>query len=306
MELRHLRYFVIVAEEGHVTRAAERLDMQQPPLSVQIKRLERELAVQLFRRKPRGVELTEAGHALLEDAREILARAERAVERTQRAARGEQGRISVGITPTSTYHPFVPQVIRSFREAFPLVLVTLEEFRSHELVDRLQHERIDVAFVRMPPANPSGIVVRPLLEEPMVLALPKAHDLVRRTRGRAISLLALADETFITYRSQHGFGLHAAPFEACQAAGFTPRCGQEAPRLTSMLNFVAIGLGISFVPDSLRHMHMDGVAYCPLKSPPRLTAPLSLASRRGDPSTVVRHFVNLARNEARRISSSGQ
>ena len=116
MELRHLRYFIAVAEEGHITRAAERLNMQQPPLSRLINSMEREFDVQLFRRRPRGVELTDAGRALLEDSRAILARVDHAFERTRRIARGEQGRLCVGVTPTCMYHPFVPQVIRAFRE----------------------------------------------------------------------------------------------------------------------------------------------------------------------------------------------
>src|SRR5712691_12032476 len=121
MELRHLRYFIAVAEEGHITRAAERLGMQQPPLSQRIKAIERELDVQLFRRKPRGVELTEAGRVFPDNARAMLAQNERAIESTRRTARGEQGRLCVGVTPTGPFHPFVPRVIRAFREAFPLV-----------------------------------------------------------------------------------------------------------------------------------------------------------------------------------------
>src|SRR5262245_21636729 len=120
MELRHLRYFVTVAEEGHITRAAERLGMHQPPLSQQIKAIERELDVQLFRRKARGVELTEAGQAFLTDARKVLATLDQAVETTRRTARGEQGRMCVGVTPTAPFHPIVPRVIRVFRETFPL------------------------------------------------------------------------------------------------------------------------------------------------------------------------------------------
>src|SRR5882757_9897904 len=130
MELRHLRYFVAVAEEGHITRAAERLGMQQPPLSQQIKALERELDVQLFHRKPRGVELTDAGRAYFENARKILDQLGHAAETTRRTARGEQGRICVGITPTSPFHPFVPRIIRAFRDAYPLVSLTLEEYPS--------------------------------------------------------------------------------------------------------------------------------------------------------------------------------
>src|SRR6516162_3305321 len=123
MELRHLRYFIAVAEERHVTRAAERLGMQQPPLSQQIRALERELDVQLFRRKPRGVELTPAGRVLLIEARAILDRLDQAVITTRRTARGEEGRISVGLTSAAAFHPFVAKVVREFREAFPLVSV---------------------------------------------------------------------------------------------------------------------------------------------------------------------------------------
>src|SRR6476619_6458097 len=123
VELWHLRYFIAVAEEGHITRAAERLGMQQPPLSQRIKAIERELDVQLFRRKARGVELTAAGHAFLENARAVLAQLDRAFETTWRTARGEQGRISIGVVPTGAFHPFVPRVIRAFREAYPLVSV---------------------------------------------------------------------------------------------------------------------------------------------------------------------------------------
>ena len=123
--------------------------MQQPPLSRLINSMEREFDVQLFRRRPRGVELTDAGRALLEDLRAILARVDHAFERTRRIARGEQGRLCVGVTPTCMYHPFVPQVIRAFREAFPLVLLTLKESRSTELFQHLAEEQIDAAFVRI-------------------------------------------------------------------------------------------------------------------------------------------------------------
>src|SRR5579872_336237 len=163
MELRHLRYFVAVAEEGHVTRAAERLGMQQPPLSQQIQALERELAVQLFRRKPRGVELTDAGHALLDDARAILAHLDHAFATTRRTARGEEGRIAIGFTSSAPFHAFVPRVIRAFREAFPLVSLTLEESGTTELIQDLREDRLDAAFIRTPVADPSGLTVDALL-----------------------------------------------------------------------------------------------------------------------------------------------
>ncbi|HTZ35973.1 MAG TPA: LysR family transcriptional regulator, partial [Stellaceae bacterium] len=150
MELRHLRYFVAVAEEGHVTRAAERLGIQQPPLSQQIRALERELEAQLFHRKPRGVELTAAGRAFLDDAKAILARAEAAVAGARRAARGESGRIGIGFTSSASFHPFVPRTIRRFRERHPLVALALEESGTTELVAALRSNQIDAAFVRSP------------------------------------------------------------------------------------------------------------------------------------------------------------
>jgi DNA-binding transcriptional LysR family regulator len=297
MELRHLRYFIAVAEEGHVTRAAERLGMQQPPLSQQIRALERELDAQLFRRKPRGVELTEAGRALLADARTIFAQLDHAVAATRRTARGEEGRLGVGFTSSAPFHPFVPRVIRAFREAFPRVALTLEESGTTELIDGLRHDRIDLAFIRTPVADPQGLTVHALLDEPMVVALPVGHPLA--AGGGALALKALAGEIFIVYRRPSGPGLYDAIIAACRGAGFSPRVEQEAPRIVSTLNLVAAGLGLSLVPGSLSRMNMDGVVYRPLKGAGQPTAPLNLALRRNDPSPAVRRFVDLVRRLAK-------
>jgi DNA-binding transcriptional LysR family regulator len=300
MELRHLRYFIAVAEEGHVTRAAERLGLQQPPLSQQIRALERELDVQLFRRKPRGVELTDAGRALLADARAILAHVDHAFAATRRTARGEEGRISVGFTSSAPFHPFVPRVIRAFRDAFPLVSLTLEESGTTELIKGLRGERLDAVFIRTPVSDPEGLVVNPLLEEPMLVAIPKGHPLARRGRGnKGLPLKSLAAETFIVYRRPEGPGLYDAIIAACHAAGFSARVGQEAPRIVSTLNLVAAGLGISLVPASLQRMHMDGVVYRRLSGPVQPKAPLTVAWRRGDTSAALRQFLNLVRQTAR-------
>src|SRR5947209_7645511 len=200
MELRHLRYFLAVAEEGHITRAAARLGIQQPPLSQQIHALERELEVQLFRRKPRGVELTSAGRALLDDARAILAQVEHARAATRRTARGEQGRIVVGFTSSAPFVPFVPRVIRAFRELYPLVALVLEETGTGEMVDALRNELIDAAFIRSPAPDPAGIEVHPLLEEAMVVALPAGHALAAAPVSVPLPLAAFAGDTFILYR----------------------------------------------------------------------------------------------------------
>ena len=301
MELRHLRYFMAVAEEGHITRAAERLGMEQPPLSQQIKALERELDVQLFRRKARGVELTNAGRALFDDVRAMLTRLDHAIETTRRTARGEQGRICVGVTATAPFHPFVPRAIRAFREAFPLVSLTLEEQVSLDLIERLRSERMDAAFIRAPIADPQGLVVTPLLEEPLLVVLPSDHALAQSAGGRGgitFSLNALATETFIVY-GPPGTGMYDATFIACHAAGFSPRIGQEAPRIASALSLVAAGLGISLVPASLQRMHMEGVAYRRIAGAIQPKAILNLASRRGDSSPVVQRFLSLVKRAAK-------
>lgn len=301
MELRHLRYFIATAEEGHITRAAERLGMQQPPLSQQIRGLERELDVQLFRRKPRGVELTDAGRALLTDARAILAHIDHAFASTRRTARGEQGRIAVGFTSSAPFHPFVPRVIRAFRDAFPLVSLTLEESGTTELIGDLREERVDAAFIRTPVADPAGLVVDRLLEETMLAALPSDHPLAGTGRGdrAGVNLKRLAGETFIVYRRHTGPGLYDAIIAACHAAGFSPVVGQEAPRIVATLNLVAAGLGLSIVPASLQRMQMDGVAYRRLSGAVQPKAPMLLASRRGDTSAVVRQFLALVRQTAK-------
>jgi DNA-binding transcriptional LysR family regulator len=299
MDLRQLRYFVAAAEEGHLTRAAERLRTQQPPLSRLIKRIEQDLDVQLFHRKARGVELTEAGRTLFDEARAILSRLDHAVQTTQRTARGEQGRLRVGLPPTGPFHPLVLRTIRAFREAFPLVSVTLEESLSKEVIDRLRDELIDAGFLRAPTANPEGLEIKTLLEEPMVAALPSDHPLARK--HRAVSLEALARETFIVYGGKQGPGLYDATIAACLKAGFSPHVGQEAPRITSTLGLVATGLGISLVPASLQRMTMDGLVYRPLKGAAQPKAILSVASRRGDASVVVRHFLNTVRRAAKNL-----
>jgi DNA-binding transcriptional LysR family regulator len=306
MELRHLRYFIAVAEEGHITRAAERLGMQQPPLSQQIRALERELDVQLFRRKPRGVELTDAGRALLTESQAILSRLDQAVATTRRTARGEQGRISVGYTDGAALHPLVPRVIREFRESFPLVSVTLAGGFPYDLIERMRNDQIDVAFIRTGVADMEGLAVEPLLEEAMVVALPSGHALARSKNGddTTLSLKALAGETFILYgRAHHALTMHSdALIAACQAAGFSPRVGHVVANNLSRLNFIAAGLGIAVVAASFQRLNIDGVVYRRLKGAAQPKAPLNLASRRGDASAVIRQFLNLAKRTAKNLA----
>ena len=177
MELRQLRYIIAVAEEGHITRAAERLGMQQPPLSRQIKAIERKLDVQLFRRKPRGVELTDAGRTFLDGARTTLANLDHTLEATRRTQRGEQGQITVGYMSGAAFHPLLPHIIRGFRKAFPLVAMTVGGGLPDDLIERMRNNQIDIAFLPTPVGNPEGIVVDLLREDALVVALPSGHGL---------------------------------------------------------------------------------------------------------------------------------
>jgi DNA-binding transcriptional LysR family regulator len=294
MDVRHLRYFVAVVEAGHITGAAERLGMQQPPLSRLIRSMESELDVLLFRRKARGVELTDAGRAFHEKALAILTEFDDAFEVTRRTARGQQGRIRVGVTPTGPFHPLVPRVIRTFHENYPAVSLTLEEYLSADIVERLRQGRLDAAFVWTPPAE--GLLVTRLADDKLVVALPSGHRLARQSTPLAIA--ALADETFIVYGRRDGFGLFAATVVACRGAGFNPQFGPEAPRLASALSLAAAGFGIFLVPSSIQRVQVDGVKYRSLKGPNPPRSTLHLASRRGDSSPVVQRFVAMARKVA--------
>jgi DNA-binding transcriptional LysR family regulator len=298
MELRHLRYFVAVAEEGHVTRAAERLGIQQPPLSQQLRALERELEVQLFHRKPRGVELTQAGASFLAEARTILDRVEHAAASARRTARGEAGAIGVGFTSSASFHPFVPRAIRSFRDAHPLVRLSLEEGGTAELVEALQTERIDAAFVRSPIGHVSGLAVHAVLDEEMVAAFPAGHPLSRKAAKGRLPLAALEGDTFILYRRPLGPGLYDAIIAACRRAGFSPRIGQEAPRMLSTLSLVAAGLGVTLVPESMQRLRVQGVAYRQLAADADLVAPLNLACRRDETGAATRRFIAVVRRGA--------
>jgi DNA-binding transcriptional LysR family regulator len=295
MDLRRLRYFVAVAEEGHVTRASERLGMAQAPLSQQIKTLEREMGAQLFRRRPRGVELTDAGAALLVEARAILARIVDAEAVVRRAARGEEGRVRIGFTNSACFHPATSVAIAVFRAAAPQVALSFDQAGTSVLIERLQKGEVDAAFIRTATARPEGVALHLLADEPMIAALPAAHPLAAAS---AVALADLAGESFVAYPRAEGAGLYDAIIAACHGAGFSPRIGHETPQMIATLSLVAAGLGVSIVPASLTRMRLDGVEYRPLAGDPQPRAQLNLAIRRGDPSAAVRRFVGTATHAA--------
>lgn len=301
MEFRHLRYIIAVAEEGHITRAAERLGIAQPPLSRLIKTIEQDIKVQLFRRVPRGVELTDAGRTFLDGARATFATLDRTLETTRRVARGEEGQISVAFTSSAGFHSLVPLIIREFRESFPRVALTLVEGKGPELNEEMESNRLDAVFSRLGEANGEGLAFELLLEEPMIAALPQGHALTRELARTPLSLKKLSDEIFVVPRRSvaAGAGPRDIVIAACHAAGFAPRIAQETPNVMATLPLVAAGIGIAVVPASLQHMKIRGVAYRRLTGSAQLKVPLSLSWRRGDTSVVVRQLVSLARRMAK-------
>jgi DNA-binding transcriptional LysR family regulator len=208
--------------------------------------------------------------------------------------------------PTAPLHPFVPFVSRAFRVAYPQVSLTLDECLRKEALERLRDDQMDVAFLRADIGDSPNLRVNPLLVEPMVVALPNDHAMARRERrGAPIALKDLSGETFIVYARQLGPAFYEATMAACLKAGFSPRLGQEAPRIMSALSLVAVGLGITLVPACMQRMTMDGIVYRPMIGV-QPKAVLNLASRRGDPSPVVGNFVNLVRRAARDFPADPQ
>jgi len=295
MDLRHLRYFAAVADERNFTRAAERLGIKQPPLSLQIKQLEHELGSALFRRLTRGIELTEAGQLLLEEARPLLERVERLKTNVQSRARGTTGRIRVGFAGATYFQPRVPSLIQAYRSLYPDVTLSPLQSNTPHLVNALREGEIDVAFVRPPVAEGEGISVQPLVEEQMRIVLPAQHPQARR---RAVPLAALSGEMFILFPRAIGPGLHDSIIAACQRAGFSPVLGQEAPQISSIVHLVAAGFGVSVVPQSIEQIQAEGIAYLRIEgaSPP---APIGLAVNIEHRSATVRNFLALARKQSR-------
>jgi DNA-binding transcriptional LysR family regulator len=292
MELRHLRYFIAVAEELHFGRAAERLFISQPPLSQQIQQLERELGFLLFNRTQRRVELTAAGQLFLDEARETLSGLEKAVAASRRVARGEVGWLGIGFVGTATYE-FLPAVLCEFRAHYPDVELVLRELVSAKQAQALRDRRIHVGLAR-PAAAEEGIVSEALYQEPLLVALPTRHPLAVWER---LTLVALAAEPFIL------FPRHPKPSYAdfivslCEQAGFTPQVVQETAEIHTAISLVAAGLGVTLVPASVQSVHREGIAYRHFEEP-QPTTELTAIHRAGETSPIVSGFLTTMRNVA--------
>jgi DNA-binding transcriptional LysR family regulator len=289
MELRHLRYFLAVAEEGNFTRAAAKLGIGQPPLSQQIRDLENEIGVALFHRVPHGAELTAAGTAFLDEAKASLAAAEKAKLAAQGAARGETGRLALGFTASSAFNPVVSGTIRKFRARWPDVRLTLTEMNSHLLMEKLVRGEVDAAFIRPGLENPKDVRMKRLADEPMLIALPSHHPLAVHPK---LPISALANEAFVLFPRIVGLSLYDDVVEACRNAGFEMIVAQEAPQMPSVVNLVAADLGVSIVPAAIAQIKLAGVTYRPIEGEP-LLARLGLVSMKNNRSPLIDNLTSL-------------
>jgi DNA-binding transcriptional LysR family regulator len=287
MELRHLRYFVAVAEEKHFGRAAKRLHIAQPPLSRQIQRLEAELGFTLLDRTRRRVELTAAGKVLLAHARAALEALELGVHEAHRASLGEHGRVAVGY-PSSLAYSGLTGLLRAFRLRFPDVELGLRELSPGEQIEAIRLGQLDVGFVRGPLHEPSLVSER-VRRESLVLVLPTDHPLAQK---KTVSLSAVANEPFVLFPRRRGPTFYDLLIRLCESAGFTPRIVQEAPQV-DVLSLVAAGFGVSIVPSSVRELGRHDVALCGINGAP--DTELLIVWRAGDGSPALRAFVDTVR-----------
>jgi len=278
-DLRQLRYFIAVAEEGNVHRAATRLHVSQPPLTRQIKALEESLGVQLFRRTHWGVELTQAGHALLNEARSISAHIDHGLDRTRRVGRGEAGRLDVGVFGSGALS-LVPLVLRRYSTLYPDVQIVLLNVTQSAQVEALRQRRIMITFDRYLPED-QDLVVEIVVRERQFVALQEGNPLAKRA---TVPVGALANERFIVSRDAR----HAQRIAAlCQSNGFDLHLGQEAGDMVTGLALVANGYGVQIVPESIRAVRMPGLVYRPIRAKGESWIDLQCAYRRDETSSLL-------------------
>lgn len=298
MEIRHLRYFVAVAETLNFSRAAERLAMAQPPLSQQIHDLENELGVILFDRTHRNVRLTTAGRVFLEDARAILARSEQAIGRARRADRGELGQLTVGYT-SLIHYPFFRDVLRLYRARYPEVELTLRDLVTFEQMRQLHTNTLDISFATYASFAITSLELEQLayesiLLEPAVAILPADH----RLAGQApIPLATLAGEPWVWFAHTFDPTTHDYMTRLFEQAGFRPTVAQEVTQEQILIDLVAAGMGVSLAPRSAARAAGEGVVYLAIAEPTP-TVEFNIVWRRSDTSPLVRAFLSVVRDIA--------
>lgn len=291
IELRHLRYFSVLAEELHFGRAARRLAISQPPLSVAIRQLEDDVGARLFERNSKEVRLTPAGQALRESTRQLLAQAEEAVLEARAVGAGAAGRLRIGFVGAMLYRG-LPQALRAFQAAHPVVRVTLAELNSGDQIAELMHDRLDLGFVHTH-RMPAELDRRLLVSEPFVACLPARHRLARQ---RALAPADLRGQPFVLFARSASPDYHERVLSICGEAGFLPEVRHEARHWLAVVSLVSQGLGVALVPDALRRSTLRGAVFRPLASTARSE---SYAVWRDGPSQLlVQRLLGVFRNAA--------
>lgn len=290
-DFRQLRYFIAVAEELSFTRAALRMHISQPPLSQQIQSLEQDLGVRLLERTKRSVALTEAGRIFLEQARQILSKADEARAQVQAAGAGYSGQLRLAYTVSVSFHPALPRALLRFGQIAPNVQLQLHEMYTEPQLSALLADQIDVGFVRSKPANERdarGLRLTVIDREPLLLALPSGHPLAEQA---SLRMAQVAEDAFVAQPRVLSATLYDQLVRLTTAAGFQPRIIQHAQQLNGLLALVAAGLGLALVPASMRAVRLGGVSYVPLEDADAYLL-LAVASRASDQSPVLQQFLS--------------
>jgi len=287
IELRHLRYFLAVAETLHFSRAAKRLGIAQPPLSQQIKRLEQLLGHALFERTTRGVKLTLAGQLLAKRARSTLEKVDEDLSQVRRLGRGEEGTLTVGFSGSVMFTE-LPAAIQSYRRRYPKVELRLRELVTTAQIAALLNGTLDLAFLR--DGDPTeGIRITTLLKEKYVAVLPEAHPLAQR---RSLSVKALEGEAFIMFARRKGPLAYDRTIACCERSGFRPNIVQDAPQWLTLVRLVAAGLGVSLAPACVARVAMPGAVYREMNAPCRTS--IDLGVKVGAESVLAKNFIEIA------------
>lgn len=292
IELRHLRYFVAVAEELHFGRAARRLHLAQPPLSQQIRKLEEIVGCPLFTRTSRAVRLTSAGTAFLERARHTLRKVEGDLEEARRVGRGEIGSLNVGFIGSGMLTP-LPAMLGRYRKRFSEVNLQLREFYTASALQALRDGTIDVGFLR--DAGPTDdFMVEPLISEPFIAIVPKRSPLSSKA---SISPADLRNEPFVFFSPSVGSRAYAKSISVCEEHGFRPRVVQEAPQFLTIIQLVGAGLGVTITPACVQQITTSSVVARKLRTSVRSN--IELAYRASEDRPIVKTFCDMARTHLR-------
>lgn len=284
--LKRLKYFVTVARTRHFGRAARELHISQPPLSQQIRLLEKELGIDLFLRTTRRVELTEAGRVFYDGTKTLVDDLNRAIIRAQSVHRGHAGQLRIGFVSTSTFRR-LPETISAFRARYPNATLELFHMTSSQQAEAFQKEQIDVGFLR---TVPHGVASRIIQREPLFAALPPNHALAKTRR---LAVAALARERFVMWDRKQTSGIAQTILDLCHRHGFEPDIILEVTNPAAMLSLVAGGMGVAIVPSSALQLRQDSLVVRPLDDC-KAYSDLSLAWRPDNKSRLVEHFVSLA------------